>query len=652
MAALQDYTWHFAKRFGGEDTADSAVGKFFKDPFGSLVRESIQNSLDVAVDDNKPVEMVYRINCLDLTDDSKFFDLEKYVKGSLSMFKKGRAFDNLQNMLKFIESLRESKKLYYMEVSDSNTKGMDYETDNDSTRFYSFAKCLGNSDKSSKTSGGSYGFGKIVFYNASKLRSILVSTMTPEGQCLFEGIASLSTSKIDGQKYEKTGYFCMLDDEEPTSDAAKIPLGFTRACPGTSVYVMGIDPNVEHHAGIYDSIKRAAVENFWLSILGGKLTVTIGDDFISSENIDKIAEQIYENGEAGARTGFNPIPFIDAVKSAGTDTKHVLVKDTIPILGDVRLYLSKNKKANDRVLFMRKTQMLIKSELNGTSYGFYGVFVCDGEKGNEILRSSEDPTHTEWKSTNCDTDEDRHLARKAISELNKFLHDRIVERFGGANSTSSDITGAQNYLFMNTAYEEQEDGDNEVEYGDKTDGTTEEETGSPISTLEKPGKITKPEPRIGIVNIEVQATASPGEGDLERGKSDKPVDPVPTPAPPMPYNPNQGYKDDPNGTPGHFSRQIPVKYHFYFQNEEDGLYHYVIVTSENEIEDCTLVLTAMGDYGKESEENRIFVVYSDSGDLHNGVINKLHLNAGKTTVKVKFEDNLKHSVNLKAYENK
>ena len=653
MKTLDDYKWHFAPRYGGEDIADNAVGKFFRDIFPSLVRESIQNSLDVAVNDSEPVNMLFRIGYLDVPEGSNLFDLEKYVNGSLSMYKKGRAHDNLNKMAAYLAGLHSSHRLYYMEVSDSNTKGMDYEMDNASTRFYSFAKCLGNSDKSTDTSAGSYGFGKAVFYNASKIRSILVSTMTPgeEGVSLFEGISSLSTSKIDGQKYEKTGYFCLASDEEPTSQIEDIPVEYQRNTPGTSVYVLGIDSEEQRHQEIYEQIKVAVIKNFWLSILGNKLTVTVGSDVIDNTKVTEIAEEFYGEGGKLSDEAYNPLPFIDAVQNANTDEKHILREKVIPVLGKVRLYLKRDKRANDRILYMRKTQMLIRNLLNGTNYGFYGVFVCDGEDGNKILRASEDPTHTQWVSTNCDTPEDTTLARKAITELNKFIREEIISHFGGANSSSSDITGAQSYLYMRTAYEDGGEKEKEAEYGESAGTTTTDETGSPIATVLPPPRITKQEPRIGVVNVNVNTSATPGDGDLQRGKTDLPVDPSPVPPPPHPGPFHQQYKEDVNGKDGHYSRQIPVHYHFYFQNEEDGLYHYVVISSEKDVEDCTLYLTATGDYGRDSEDNQIFVVDSDSGTLKKGVIYNLRLNAGKTTVKVKFEDNLKHSIKLTAYEN-
>ena len=205
---------------------------------------------------------------------------------------------------------------------------------------------------------------------------------------------------------------------------------------------------------------------------------------------------------------------------------------------------------------------------------------------------------------------------------------------------------------MRTAYEDGGEKEREAEYGEKIGNTIQEETGSPIATVSSPSKITKQEPRIGIVNVDVNTAAFPGDGDLNRGKTDNPVKPSPILPPPHsgPDFPQQ-YEENSSGEPGHFSRQIPIRYHFFYQKEKDGLFHYVVITSENEIEDCTLYLTATGDYGRDSEDNQIYVTDSDSGVLKNGIIYNLHLNAGKTIVKVRFEDNMKHSIKLTAYEN-
>ena len=49
---------------------------------------------------------------------------------------------------------------------------------------------------------------------------------------------------------------------------------------------------------------------------------------------------------------------------------------------------------------MRAPQMLVYSQKNKTNYGMYGVFYCDSEEGNDLLRNMENPAHTEWKAPN------------------------------------------------------------------------------------------------------------------------------------------------------------------------------------------------------------------------------------------------------------
>ena len=54
--------WHFAalEENAGDEGPNSAMSQAFsKFPCSALVRESIQNSLDAVVDDNKPVKVCF-----------------------------------------------------------------------------------------------------------------------------------------------------------------------------------------------------------------------------------------------------------------------------------------------------------------------------------------------------------------------------------------------------------------------------------------------------------------------------------------------------------------------------------------------------------------------------------------------------------------
>ena len=58
-----DCKWHFAQQLGGRDDGpnEPMSENFKKTPYASLIRESIQNSLDVVDDDTIQVRMTFKI---------------------------------------------------------------------------------------------------------------------------------------------------------------------------------------------------------------------------------------------------------------------------------------------------------------------------------------------------------------------------------------------------------------------------------------------------------------------------------------------------------------------------------------------------------------------------------------------------------------
>jgi len=121
--------WHFAKQLGGREDGpnDPMQDNFKKTPYASLIRESIQNSLDVPLDSTQPVRMEFSISRIRAREYSNFFELKKHIQGCIKHFPNNDdAKATYQPMLKFLNSLREIDNLYYIKVSDFNTIGMNY----------------------------------------------------------------------------------------------------------------------------------------------------------------------------------------------------------------------------------------------------------------------------------------------------------------------------------------------------------------------------------------------------------------------------------------------------------------------------------------------------------------------------------------------
>lgn len=651
---MKDFIWHFGVRDGGSDTADNIESKFFIDKYASLVRESLQNSLDAQADSTRPVHVSYRFGHVDISADSNFYDLEKYIRGCLRMHpSQDRVNKAYTPMLEYIQKVKKTGRICFLEVSDSNTIGMDYVDDDvegATSRWYSFAKSVGNTAKRNDTSGGSYGLGKAVFYKNSAIRTIFISTKTEDGSVAFEGIASLCTSKIDDKKYEATGYFCQNTDEKPTTDELFIPEYFRRKECGTSIYIMGVDDSSEEQKKCYEEIQKAIASHFWLSIMHKKLVVEIGDEIIIDDSniIEKASECFSPDDEA------SPKPFIETVFYAESNELDDYIKEekNVEHLGKCVLYLHKDRrKGRDIVLNMRKTEMLIFEQSVLKGYGFYGVFVCLGEEGNKILRMAEDPAHQSWNSKCCEG-EDIHKARLAIQSKNQFIKQTIIDRFGNARNNTTSISDLQNYLYLNVSEKELE-ASRRALYGIHSLEEQDEESESKIPTLFPDEDIKQQKPEdIPVFTVEENSTVSSIEDEENsmwgghEGHGGVSVEPTIKPIPQEEYK-----KDDDGDEKGRLLRPTSLKACAVYNKKIDGvLYHFLRIIPSKDCEELVLDVYAVGDSENTSDEIYIDHVLQGKLEGHNRISGFSAKGGERLELGIKFEDNMSHPVNVLAYE--
>lgn len=658
MGGINDYYWHFGIREGGSDTADNIDAKFFTEDYASLVRESLQNSLDVQDDETKPVVVTYRFGQMKLSPDSRFFEVEKYIKGCLSLHpnKNDRVNKAYKPMLDYIQKSKQSGLIAFLEVSDTNTKGMDYDEDEEkclSTRFYSFAKSVGNSSKDNDTRGGSYGLGKAVFYKNSSMRSIIVSTKTKDGTVAFEGIASLCTSKVDGKKREATGYFCDNDLEKPTIDETKIPETFRRKDGyGTSIFILGVNDTPDCKAECYNKIRRAVASQFWLSILHKKLVVQIGDDeknTIDDTNIIDVASECFSVSDEDS-----PIPYIETVYYAENEDIDGYIKreESIPGLGKCLFYFHKDKNGSDTILNMRKTEMLIYSQPMLKGRGYYGIFVCLGDEGNKILRMAEDPAHKQWNSSNCEDSLDKTTARRAIEAKNKAIKQFIIDCLGGQDENTTSIKDLQNYLYMTVSEQELEAARNAV-YGIHSGEKQYEETGYKIPDLfpdNEPSAEADQSKKVNLFFVEENTAANKDDenGELEGGRGNGGgggggrI---------QPKTDNKFAQDENGEEKGTFFRPVKLKACAVYTKQIDGvLYHFLRIIPDCDCKNMTLDVYAIGD--EEDLNDEIYIDNISLGILenHNRICGLMAQKEERLEIRVKFEDNMSHPVTIIAYE--
>ena len=156
--------WNFNKlRLGDEKQGirDGDMSDFSKTHYKSVVRESIQNSLDARNDNNKPVIVHFNLKTYPKYFLPNFSNIELHIQQCLEYANNP---DDLEFLSTMIESFKNSTVYECMEISDFNTLGMEINTSYDS-----FANSRNISSKYSKGSAGSKGMGKAVYFASSYL---------------------------------------------------------------------------------------------------------------------------------------------------------------------------------------------------------------------------------------------------------------------------------------------------------------------------------------------------------------------------------------------------------------------------------------------------------------------------------------------------
>lgn len=656
MSREIDCKWYFGVETGRDDGPNDAMAQNFRDetPWASLIRESIQNSLDAVYDGSQPVRVEFLFKELSRASFPNFFELEYHIQGCLDYYPNNQnAQRKFTPMLSFFDGGRmdDGKKIGYIKVSDFNTRGMNYVQDATDSPFYAFVQAAGVTVKSDKASGGSYGFGKAAYFNISPISTILVSTRTVDNKQFFEGVSALCTHKCDNVKYTSVGFYSN-NEREPVSKNDYIPVPFRRTEPGTDVLIMGIEQAGEKD---FAEMIEAVIRNFWLAIQSNKLEVKIGDYEINRDTLESLMDTYFPEPHDTTKNyseNYNPRPYYETVVKAGMEKRFKLFEERIPQLGAVKLYIQRSKNADDMISYFRQQRMLIYKKKNGTNFGFYAVFVCEDRDGNAILQSMEPPAHNRWVVKNSS---DVAKARSAMNEIEKFISCCLDSFFELESTTSLSITDLEDYLYNEDLSEtdSEESASSNPFIGNPT-GNFVPEGGSIDTDIEKEPKVSDTTTKdTGTVIVTQPGTATNnGKGSTAAGTGHRKQKSITKGGKPVPGN-NFNNSDVDEGSGGAYKTFVDVEYRIVAQKENNVLYHYVIIHSKEEIGNGEVNLLV----GSESRDVPINIVETNAGEIVPGetkgvenVIRGITLSAGKNTLKLRFDDNLRHSIILKTYK--
>ncbi len=478
--SIQPIGWRFPPTGGGQEDGfnHSGMSHFLGDPFVSLARETIQNSLDARLDERQPVSVAFELSSLDFAD-IKGEGLLESLKQCLSTATEGGDFKATMAIKSAIDSLNGSVRC--LRVSDRNTTGLD------GKKWRALTKSQGESQKSEiEGAGGSHGIGKFAPFAVSDLRTVFYWTHYQDGSTAiekFQGKSVLMSHKLGGDIVQGTGFYGVLEQCAELTEG--IPDKFRNLdrngspVQGTSILVAGFQRvNDWRHR-----VARSVLENFFYAIGIQNLEVLIepedsGPELleINSKTIGRYftellggdeSEYANEDGTAFARAQRYWELLDGSVEPVEKQDKD---------LGHCRLYIRVSDEMDmpNRVAFVRRTGMLItdqqKNLLRFPSHkSFAAVCVFEDPAGNELLRGMENPQHNQFEPDRL-PDDRREKGRKALQRMNQWIREEIRKQAGPTEGARRTALGELNAYLPDISEEPFEESHGDAEKGQEERG--------------------------------------------------------------------------------------------------------------------------------------------------------------------------------------
>ena len=683
---------------------DSTFDHFRSKPYRFIVREFIQNSMDVPVDATyaTPVKVEIGTGAINTSEyDQLIGSLKERMQACKERCDENENSRNpYTKKVAYLEDIK-GKDMPYLVISDYNTTGMEY-TNDKQCGFNAGVRQMGASHKGTGNAGGSHGLGKVVGFVASEINTVYYSTMTAADNSTYgEGVTRLCAHSVRGTEFFPDAFYDSHEGNHPDY-ALDIPEDFRRIDAGTSVYILGIQPNDEDIV----TMKQEVLRSFWMAIHHKKLIVQIDDDVFMAETLSDLMNKYLPDPTYGMYDvksyrllveKFNPKPyyFNCIVDSENADESHHVFEASsskYPVLEHARLYVYKNESiknyTEDRIVCMRDKEMVIEFYRPGTHKGYYAVLVCDGE-GSKYLRKMENVTHDKWdKNEVKDLDSaTKENSNAVLKEIKRFIEKSIESIFLVTDDTEYKVPVLSKYIVAAGNRTQSDRGTSTSDSQDSSDNPQ-----SPISTIsdgitrkrvqaKKVGRVvirkkggakkkklaTPVDDGLGTITqpIEAPVTTPPTPLTPTPNPPVPPVDP-PTPpeddpnkVPPTPNNPTSGEVGHETANRGRHARtksgkhaeDIIAEFRVIPQPSDVGLVHRIIINSDDDYKSCSMAITIAGeDKDTTLRFEPINKSYRVIGKEMN-ILSDFDLIKGKNYIDVKFEDNDYHSLNIKAYEN-
>ncbi len=404
---------------GGEHFRGSALQ-------AALGREPIQNSCDHPEGDG-PVRVVYELQNVPVAQLPGVASLRDAVECTKAQYSRRQGADAIERAYAALQ--RETVPV--LKISDYGTTGLTGSEEDDYSPLSALTRGAGISAGSGGR-GGSFGIGASAPRAASDLRTVYYSSLV-DGRLVFSGSCRLATfTDREGKHRYRTGLFRDVHDLNTIRylrDVWPFEQFEPRVETGTDVYIPGFSGEDAPLLGLRSSI----IESFLVAICRGELVVE-GRFGADSWRLDSSTVEAVIQSDPELERDVSP--FLRAL----SNEPHV--KD-FPELGRVELYLNGDDRLERKMgtWAMRRPHMRVDTFIHRiAALPYAAVLICEGEKGNVLLRKLEPPQHDKW-------DEGRDSdGRGVVRRLKEFVKEVLREELSFGVSDEAQVKGLAKYL--------------------------------------------------------------------------------------------------------------------------------------------------------------------------------------------------------------
>ena len=419
----------------------------------SLARESAQNSNDARIE-GAQADLVYSFIVLSGENRRRFEEtirwreeLEPHLTAMSNAATGAVTAGQLQSGLKALQS---SDSLTLLRIADYGAVGLTGPefAEGDPSQYGNFVKLcrLDLYSGKDKTSGGSFGLGKAVYWRFSRLQTVLFnSTLRPEDAVQGNwhnrliGVNQGVVHQMDGGNFQGRGFFGLagsdddiasLWDNDDLVNALYLQRQDNR--PGTSALLVGFYDPDEPDQGLRDTaeirrfarnLEAAIEEEFWPLLTRGRLRVrveVVENDRVVYEHVVDPEEQytelvralrkfdagsIEENMDEVGDVVVRDVPIEISVRT-DAEERHVAFRHTAKLV--VTLSDDQPDSLENKVCLFRRPEMVVQTvdkEFEGRTYHAFllaGGAInphapsIDEQRADDFLRFAEPPAHDQW----------------------------------------------------------------------------------------------------------------------------------------------------------------------------------------------------------------------------------------------------------------